>query len=122
MDQFSKLIIMTLSICAAAWAVMNAILVKKLIEAERCLDKLETRVSLLANSDNHDRKRLMDKARALNTPSGRRLAKRRSGAILSGMAERKRLASIRASNQRGCESAANQENLLAGVPRSYGRG
>lgn len=111
MDLSSKLIIMTLSICAAAWAVMNAILVKKLIEAERCLDQLETRISLLANSDSHDRKRLMDKARALNTPSGRRRAKQRSGAILSDMAERKRLASIRASNQRGYESAANQEKL-----------
>ena len=121
MDLSSKLIITTLSICAAAWAVMNAILVKKLIEAERCLDQLETRISLLANSDSHDRKRLMDKARALNTPSGRRRAKQRSGAILSDMAERKRLASIRASNQRGYESAANQENPRAGVPRSYGQ-
>lgn len=55
MDLYSKLIVMTLSICAAAWSVMNAILVKKLIEAERCLDQLETRVSLLANSDCHDR-------------------------------------------------------------------
>lgn len=78
MDLSSKLIITTLSICAAAWAVMNAILVKKLIEAERRLDQLETRISLLANSDSHDRKRLMDKARALNTPSGRRRAKQRS--------------------------------------------